>query len=66
MGKRYQLYALGVVAAVCVLVLLGVIFLDVSGPTAPDTAPEKHNIEANAPHEVQNPPPGALGTADKP
>lgn len=65
MRKRRELTALIITAVVAVLVILGFFYFDLPARDG-EVPPESHNIVEDAPEEVQDPPPSAVGDIDEP
>jgi len=66
MRTRREIYAVTAVIVVCILVLVGTIYFQTSLDSVQTDAPQDHNIAEDAPADVEENPPGAVGSIDEP
>lgn len=66
MRNKREAYSLIIAAIILVVVLVGFLYFDSDAPITGDIAPERHEMETDAPHEVDQTPPSATGTIDEP
>lgn len=66
MRNKREIYALVITGIIAGVVLVGFLYLDSDAPMTGRLAPEKHEMETDAPNEVDETPPSASGTIDEP
>ena len=67
MTYRRETVALAVLIVLCVAIGLGFWLIDLPRTTSEEIPPQDHDIiDAEAPEEVQDPPPSAVGDIDDP